>query len=67
MRYRARWVNTSLRRDGIRYADDTLTLWLFMEGEHTLSRNRSPWNSLGYLLVVVALILLIILLLQRLV
>jgi len=35
--------------------------------EHTLSRNRSPWYSLGYLLVVVVLILLIILLLQRLV
>jgi hypothetical protein len=35
--------------------------------EHTLSRNRSPWYSLGYLLVVVVLILVIILLLQRLV
>jgi hypothetical protein len=56
-----------MRRDGIRYADDTLTLWLFMEGVHTLSRNRSPWYSLGYLLVVGVLILLIILLVLRLV
>ena len=45
----------------------TLTLLLFMEGEHTLSRNRGPWYSLGYLLVVVVLILVIILLVQRLV
>jgi hypothetical protein len=35
--------------------------------EYTLSRNRSPWYSLGYLLVVVALILVIILLVLRLV
>jgi hypothetical protein len=29
-RYHARWVSTSMRRAGIRYADDTLTLWLMM-------------------------------------
>jgi hypothetical protein len=49
---------------------DTLTIHLPFGcswKEHTLSRNRSPWYSLGYLLVVVVLILLIILLLQRLV
>jgi hypothetical protein len=38
-----------------------------MEGERTLSWNRSPWYSLGYLLVVVVLMLVIILLVMRLV
>jgi hypothetical protein len=32
-----------------------------------LSRNRSPWFSLGYLLVVVVLVLVLILLVMRLV
>jgi hypothetical protein len=30
-RYHARWVKTSMRRDGIRYAGDRLTLWLMTQ------------------------------------